>query len=99
MLKTAKLISIFNIIILLGQILSPIPSMPQMANAMQAEVSLAELVLMLNDATPTEDQVDGDGDGLWDPVEAVIGTDPGEVDSDFDRLSDGEPRLQLRWVQ
>ncbi len=34
--------------------------------------------------------VDGDGDGLLDSVEAEIGTDPGKTDSDGDEYADGE---------
>ena len=34
--------------------------------------------------------VDSDGDGLSDDDEYAIGTDPFDVDTDFDRLYDGE---------
>jgi len=36
----------------------------------------------------TSDANDTDSDGLPDSVEAVIGTDPNNADSDFDRLDD-----------
>ncbi len=34
--------------------------------------------------------IDGDGDGLTDPEEALLGTDPEDADSDDDGLSDAE---------
>jgi len=34
--------------------------------------------------------IDGDGDGLTDPEEALLGTDPDDGDTDDDGLSDGE---------
>ena len=38
--------------------------------------------------TAPEDQVDSDGDGIYDKVEIVIGTDLNNTDSDFDLLTD-----------
>jgi len=49
---------------------------------------LKELVLDLLDATPLANRTDYDGDWLYDPVEAVIGTDPKSNDTDADGLSD-----------
>lgn len=37
-----------------------------------------------------DDSVDSDGDGIPDPVEGVLGTDPNDPDSDNDGLTDGE---------
>jgi hypothetical protein len=42
----------------------------------------------LQSATPLENQTATDGDSLYDPVEAVLGTDFNNTDSDFDRLND-----------
>ena len=44
----------------------------------------------LQAATPPENQTDTDGDGLYDSVEWVLGTDFNNSDSDFDRLNDSE---------
>ena len=44
----------------------------------------------LQNATPVANRTDTDGDGLYDPVEAVLGTDMNDTDSDFDRLNDYE---------
>ena len=49
---------------------------------------LKDLVEDLTAATAPEDQVDSDGDGLYDKVEIVIGTDFNNTDSDFDLLDD-----------
>ncbi|MGC9443708.1 MAG: RICIN domain-containing protein [Candidatus Methanospirareceae archaeon] len=38
--------------------------------------------------TPVADRTDTDGDGLYDPVEWVLGTDCNNSDSDFDQLDD-----------
>ncbi len=35
------------------------------------------------------EQLDSDGDGLWDSQEGIIGTGPNDPDSDGDRLDDG----------
>ncbi|MHA2380735.1 MAG: hypothetical protein ACXADS_15785 [Candidatus Thorarchaeota archaeon] len=50
--------------------------------------NLRELVEALNSTTPPENRTDTDSDGMWDLVEAVIGTDSNNTDSDFDRLDD-----------
>lgn len=42
----------------------------------------------LQDATPPEKKIDTDGDGLYDTVEWVLGTDCNNTDSDFDQLDD-----------
>jgi len=42
----------------------------------------------LQNATPEINRTDTDGDGLYDSVEAVLGTDFNNTDSDFDRLND-----------
>ena len=47
-------------------------------------------VYALQNATPAANRTDTDGDGLYDPVEAVLGTDMNDTDSDFDRLNDSE---------
>ena len=49
---------------------------------------LRELVKELTNATAVENRTDADGDGLFDPVENVIGTDPDNNDSDFDGVND-----------
>lgn len=45
-------------------------------------------VFELIDATPPDKQIDSDGDGLYDSVEKVLGTDINNNDSDFDQLDD-----------
>ena len=35
------------------------------------------------------EQLDTDGDGLWDDCESIIGTDPDQGDTDDDRIGDG----------
>jgi hypothetical protein len=50
--------------------------------------SLKGVVDGLTASTSPEDQVDSDGDGLYDKVEIVIGTDLNNTDSDFDQLTD-----------
>lgn len=47
----------------------------------------------LQNATPAANRTDTDGDGLYDLVEAVLGTDFNNADSDFDRLNDSEELL------
>ncbi len=59
-------------------------------NPPRTSMSLKPLVEALMSATT--DMTDTDGDGLPDLVEAVIGTDPNEADSDFDRLLDQADR-------
>ncbi|MBN1110089.1 MAG: RICIN domain-containing protein, partial [Methanomassiliicoccales archaeon] len=49
---------------------------------------LDELVPQLMADTPSAERVDTDGDGIYDPVERVIGTNPDDIDSDFDLLDD-----------
>ena len=39
-------------------------------------------------STPPANRTDTDGDGLYDSVEAVLGTDFNNTDSDFDQLND-----------
>jgi large repetitive protein len=55
---------------------------------------LAEIVVHGSDPTdpadPPSSGVDTDGDGLTDAIEAALGTDPDDVDSDGDWLEDGE---------
>ncbi|NVM52610.1 MAG: DUF4332 domain-containing protein [Candidatus Helarchaeota archaeon] len=48
--------------------------------------SLKNLVIELQNVTV--DQNDTDGDGLYDSVEAVLGTDFNNIDSDYDNLND-----------
>ncbi|MEZ5448369.1 MAG: hypothetical protein R3E89_04940 [Thiolinea sp.] len=38
----------------------------------------------------SDDVLDSDGDGLTDPVEATLGTDPNDPDTDGDGLNDGQ---------
>ncbi|MHA2136219.1 MAG: hypothetical protein ACW99J_20355, partial [Candidatus Thorarchaeota archaeon] len=51
-------------------------------------VDLRELVLELQNVTPLVNRTDYDLDGLYDSVEAVIGTNPKNNDTDFDLLND-----------
>ncbi|UCE08935.1 MAG: hypothetical protein JSW61_08035 [Candidatus Thorarchaeota archaeon] len=51
-------------------------------------VNLSTLVTELMNVTPVANQTDFDMDGLYDSVEAVIGTDPRNNDTDFDTLLD-----------
>ncbi|HUX99957.1 MAG TPA: hypothetical protein VMV49_10425, partial [Candidatus Deferrimicrobium sp.] len=48
--------------------------------------SLKNLVIELQNVT--ENKIDTDSDGLYDSVEAVLGTDFNNIDSDFDNLND-----------
>ncbi|MFW9803504.1 MAG: hypothetical protein ACFFFC_12665, partial [Candidatus Thorarchaeota archaeon] len=50
--------------------------------------SLKELVTELQLVTPVANRTDYDGDGLWDIIETVIGTDFNDTDSDSDTLND-----------
>lgn len=54
----------------------------------RTSTGLQEVVEGLTASTSPEDQVDSDGDGLYDKVEIVIGTDFNNTDSDFDQLTD-----------
>ena len=54
----------------------------------RTSTGLKDVVEDLTDVSPPEDQVDTDGDGLYDKVEIVIGTDFNNTDSDFDLLDD-----------
>ncbi|MFW9932302.1 MAG: hypothetical protein ACFFDR_06565, partial [Candidatus Thorarchaeota archaeon] len=49
---------------------------------------LRNLVLELTEVTPEANRTDADGDGLYDPVEAVIGTNPSSNDTDHDNVTD-----------
>jgi streptogramin lyase len=49
---------------------------------------LSELVPKLMEETPLDKRNDTDGDGLYDSVEWVIGTDPNRNDTDSDQLDD-----------
>lgn len=51
-------------------------------------VTLKDLVTELQLVTPLINQTDCDGDGLWDIIESVIGTDFNDTDSDRDTLND-----------
>lgn len=55
----------------------------------RTSTGLKDLVERLTNATPLAYQTDTDGDGLYDRVETVIGTDPNNSDSDYDLLNDG----------
>ena len=53
----------------------------------------AEAISDSTDPTPgngLDDLVDTDGDGISSPLELVLGTDPGDADSDNDGLTDGQ---------
>jgi len=56
--------------------------------APRTPTDLRELVLDLLEATPFANRSDYDGDGIYDPVEAIIGTDSESNDTDADDLSD-----------
>jgi len=56
--------------------------------APKTPTDLKQLVLDLLEATPLANRTDHDGDGLHDPVETIIGTDPESNDTDADSLSD-----------
>jgi hypothetical protein len=83
--------------------LAPAPLTPATASAlaMVAQASAAVNqeqntkidVEALQNATPVANRTDRDGDGLYDSVEAVLGTDLNDTDSDFDRLNDSEELL------
>jgi hypothetical protein len=68
---------------------------PHLASLVKADLppprtstGLKDVVEDLMDATPPEDQLDTDDDGLYDKIEIVIGTDFNNTDSDFDLLDD-----------
>jgi PKD repeat protein len=52
------------------------------------QTHLAEHVQTLIDETPSDQRMDTDGDGAYDVVERVIGTDYNNSDTDFDGLND-----------
>lgn len=54
----------------------------------QTSTGLKSVVESLTAYTSPQDQVDSDGDGIYDRVEVVIGTDLNNTDSDFDQLTD-----------
>jgi len=92
MKKRPKLITVLSLAVLLlsvqflpflfeSVLAQPIPPPRQ-------PVNLRELVEALNNATPVAKRTDLDGDGIYDLVEAVIGTDFNNTDSDFDQLDD-----------
>ncbi|MFW9920398.1 MAG: hypothetical protein ACFFED_12420, partial [Candidatus Thorarchaeota archaeon] len=74
---------------------SPLRSSEDLLRSVLAEfgppkvpVSLKELVTELQLVTPLANRTDCDGDGLWDVIESVIGTDFNDTDSDRDTLND-----------
>ena len=56
--------------------------------APRTPTDVKQLVLDLLEATPLANRTDRDGDGLYDPVETIIGTDLESNDTDADGLSD-----------
>ena len=89
MRRRVRFTAFFVVILMMGQSLQPAILCNIMAEPIPiAPRTLKEVVLSLNTVTPAANQTDEDGDGLWDPVEAVIGTDFNESDSDYDRLDD-----------
>ncbi len=60
---------------------------PSGVNPPKTSISLKPIVEALLNETPA-DANDTDNDGLPDLIELVIGTDPNNADSDFDRLED-----------
>lgn len=76
-----------------------IPGFASASNALYQNpvpINQPERGINVNDlinATPPEHHIDTDEDGLYDSVEAVLGTDYNNSDSDFDGLSDYEEVL------
>jgi hypothetical protein len=92
MKKRLHLVTVLSLTILLLSI-QFMPSLSKSALAQpipppRQPVNLRELVEALNNATPVANRTDLDGDGLYDLVEVVIGTDYNNTDSDFDQLDD-----------
>jgi hypothetical protein len=88
--RICVILGLFLIVLLCGAEASP-----HLASLVKADLppprtstGLKDVVEDLTDATPPEDRVDSDGDGLYDKVENVIGTDFNNTDSDFDLLDD-----------
>jgi hypothetical protein len=67
---------------------SALTMLAQMRAAANQQQSNKMDVDALQNATPEVNRTDMDGDGLYDPVEAVLGTDFNNTDSDFDQLND-----------
>ena len=65
---------------------STLYAQPSSVNPPRTSVPFKPLVEQL--LTATKDITDTDHDGLPDSVETVIGTDPNNIDSDFDKLND-----------
>lgn len=61
---------------------------PEITNPNEPITDLSVLVPKLMDETPLDKRNDTDGDGLYDSVEWVIGTDPKKNDTDSDLIDD-----------
>jgi hypothetical protein len=86
MRKNVQLVGSLFILILLSPAFHPLfYHVATGADDPMAPRDYRELMESLNAVTPLEDQVDEDGDGIWDVVETVMGTDFNATDSDYDR--------------
>jgi hypothetical protein len=92
MRKRANLVAGFTLALLMLSV-QFVPSLIESVAAQpipppRGPINLREIVEALNNATPVANRTDLDGDGIYDLVEAVIGTDYNNTDSDFDQLND-----------
>jgi streptogramin lyase len=86
-------IAVFIVIILIGASFGPAIVRgqgvePEITNPNEPITELSVLVAKLMEETPLDKRNDTDGDGLYDSVEWVIGTDPEKKDTDSDLLDD-----------
>ncbi len=88
-----RLVSVIIGLVLILIMLSSETTVP-LNNMVRASVpsinktDLKSVTAELTAQTGLADRVDSDVDGLYDKVEAVIGTDPANNDTDFDKLTD-----------
>jgi streptogramin lyase len=86
-------IAVFIVILMIGTAFGPAIARgqgvePEITNPNEPITDLSVLVPKLMNETPLDKRNDTDGDGLYDSVEWVIGTDPEKKDTDSDLLDD-----------
>jgi hypothetical protein len=79
---------ILIIIMLSSETTVPLNNMVRASVPSINKTDLKSVTAELTAQTGLTDRIDSDGDGLFDKVETVIGTDPHNNDTDFDKLTD-----------